>query len=266
MKNVTIFTIPKRFTGIFDTIQRNAITSWTLLEPTPEIILCGNDIGVAEFAKEKGLLHIPDVEISEKGTPYLGDTFSKVHEAASNHILIYSNCDMIFMSDLVPTIEKVKDRFSGDFLIVGQRFDMNMSRLIDFVHPNWEQDLLSNARIPGSGTYHSVFGIDYFIFRTGSWQNFPPFIVGRPGWDNWFVSKALQLGHSVIDATKAVFAIHQNHDFSHLAGGQQEARHGVEAKYNTTKGSQLVIRSIADANYKFVKERDLSDEGIISNI
>lgn len=250
MENVTIFTLPKRFTGIFDTIQRNAITSWTLLKPTPEVILCGNDIGIAEFAKEKGLLHIPDVEISERGTPYLGDAFLKVHDAASNHILVYSNCDMIFMGDFTLAIEKVKNKFFGQFLIIGQRFDMDMPQLIDFTYPNWEQDLLSNARVPGTGTHHSVFGIDYFIFRTGSWQHFPPFIVGRPGWDNWFVSEALRLGHSVIDATKAIFAIHQNHDFSHLGGGQQEARRGLEARYNIEKGSKLAIRSIADANYK----------------
>lgn len=248
MENITIFTIPKLFTGIFSTIQRNAITSWMLLKPSPEIILCGNDDGVAEFAGEKGLLHIPNIETSEKGTPYLSDVFLKVHESTSNPILVYSNCDMIFLNDFIPTIDRVNHKFSKDFLMIGQRYDVCIPQVIEFANPSWEQDLRAGVR--AGGTYHSVFGIDYFIFRNGSWRNFPKFMVGRPGWDNWFVSEALRRKHPVVDVTETVFAIHQNHDFSHLEGGQQEARHGWEAKYNAKKGGQLPVRSIADASYK----------------
>lgn len=248
MENITIFTIPKAFTGIFDTIQRNAITSWMLLEPTPEIILCGNDKGVAEFAREKDLLHIPNIEISEKGTPYLSDVFFKVHCVASNCTLMYSNCDIIFLNNFGPIIDKVNHKFSEAFLMIGQRFDVDLPQLLEFVSPGWKQDL--RAKVLATGVYHSVLGIDYFIFKRGFWWYFPRFMVGRPGWDNWFVNKALQRKHAVIDVTEAVFAIHQNHDFSHLKGGQQEARFGCEAKYNTEKGKHVPIRSIADANYK----------------
>lgn len=248
MENITIFTIPKAFAGIFGTIQRNAITSWTLLKPTPEIILCGNDAGVAKFAREKNLLHIPDIEISEKGVPYLSDVFLKVHQIASNPILMYSNCDMIFLSGFTRTIDKVNRRFPEDFLMIGQRFDVCIPQVLRFANPNWEQDL--RAAVQAGGVYHSVFGIDYFVFRKGSWQQFPRFIVGRPGWDNWFVSEALRRNQAVVDVTEIVFAIHQNHDFSHLEGGQQEARRGREARHNLALGAQLPIRSIADAVWK----------------
>lgn len=248
MENVTIFTVPKAFTGIFDTIQRNAITSWMFLEPTPEIILCGNDKGVAEFAREKGLLHIPDIETSEKGTPYLSDVFVKVHWAASNTILMYSNCDIIYLNNFVPIIDKVNHKFPKDFLMIGQRFDVDIQQLLEFVSSGWKQNL--RTKVHATGVYHSVLGIDYFIFRRESWWYFPKFIVGRPGWDNWFVAAALQRKHAVVDVTEAVFAIHQNHDFSHLEGGQYESRFGLEAKLNIKKGKQFPIRSIADANYK----------------
>ncbi len=249
MSNVTFFTIPKLFRGIFDTAQRNAITSWTRLKPTPEIILCGNDEGVAKFAKEKGLLHIPDIETSENSTPYLSDTFLKVHEISSNPILVYSNCDIIFLNDFMPAIDRVNRKFSRDFLMIGQRFDADVTQQIDFTNSRWETDLRKQVH---SGKYHSVLGIDYFVFRKGSWESFPPFIVGRPGWDNWFVSEALRKRHAVVDATDKVLAIHQNHDFSHLAGGHKEARHGLEARYNIEKasGSKIEIRSIADTTYK----------------
>ena len=48
----TIFTIPKPFQGHIGTIQRNAIQSWTLLHPRPEIILFGSEAGTAQVAAE----------------------------------------------------------------------------------------------------------------------------------------------------------------------------------------------------------------------
>lgn len=247
---ITIFTVPKFFKGVFNVIQRNAITSWTLLEPKPEIILCGDDKGVTEFAEEKNLLHIPDIKVSEKGTPYLSDVFLRAHELSSKNILVYSNCDIIFMSDLIPAIKKVVSKFSGGFLIIGQRFDTTITSLIDFTKSDWEVNL--RKYVWGKGKYHSVKGIDYFVFRKGFWEHFPSFIVGRPRWDMWFVSEAIRRKHSVVNATRAIFAIHQKHDYSHIGGGLKEARYGSEARYNAEKAvsPKVVGSSIQDANYK----------------
>ena len=62
---LTLFAIPKAFRGEFNQIQRNAITSWTLLEPKPEIILLGDDEGTAEVAKEFGVRHVSGVDLIE---------------------------------------------------------------------------------------------------------------------------------------------------------------------------------------------------------
>ena len=62
---LTLFAIPKAFRGEFNQIQRNAITSCTLLEPKPEIILLGDDEGTAEVAKEFGVRHVLGVELIE---------------------------------------------------------------------------------------------------------------------------------------------------------------------------------------------------------
>ena len=51
---LTILSTPKRFSGIFEVIQTNAITSWTQLDPRPEIILFGRDEGTAEICAELG--------------------------------------------------------------------------------------------------------------------------------------------------------------------------------------------------------------------
>ena len=46
---LTLFAIPKPFRGQSDLIQRNAITSWTRIEPRPDVLLFGNEEGTAEF-------------------------------------------------------------------------------------------------------------------------------------------------------------------------------------------------------------------------
>ena len=51
---LTLFTIPKAFEGHSGVIQRNAIKSWTLLQPQCEIILMGDDEGTGEAAAEMG--------------------------------------------------------------------------------------------------------------------------------------------------------------------------------------------------------------------
>ena len=68
---ISIFTVPKPFIGKIGIIQHNAITSWTLLKPKPEIILFGDEIGTAAIAHDLGLNHVPDIECNTYGTPLL---------------------------------------------------------------------------------------------------------------------------------------------------------------------------------------------------
>src|SRR4051812_49821153 len=72
---LTLFSLPKPFSGIFDTIQRNAIESWLALEPRPEIILFGSEPGTAEVAQQYGLRHEAAVARNELGTPLVNDLF-----------------------------------------------------------------------------------------------------------------------------------------------------------------------------------------------
>jgi hypothetical protein len=75
--------------------------------------------------------------------------------------------------------------------------------------------------------------IDYFVFpRHLLYQQVPPFAVGRPGYDNWLLWKVRSIGVPVVDVTRAVVAIHQNHDYSHHPGGQKGLWQDVEAQQN----------------------------------
>jgi len=120
LEGLTIFAMPKAFVGHTDAIQRNAITSWTKLKRHSEIILFGNDEGVAEFAQRYDLRHISGVKCNEFGTPLLNDLFTKAQAAASNDICVYVNSDIILMDDFTEAIKSVARRFD-QFLMVGRR-------------------------------------------------------------------------------------------------------------------------------------------------
>ena len=71
MSLLTIFTAPKPFTNPhIATIQRNAIRSWLAL-PEVEVVLIGEEAGMAEVAVELGVRHIPDVKRNASGTPLM---------------------------------------------------------------------------------------------------------------------------------------------------------------------------------------------------
>lgn len=248
MDKITIFTVPRYFKPPFALIQYNAIKSWLLLKPTPEIILCGNDEGVAKAAKELGVRHIPNVKVSGKGTPLINSVFGSVQRAARYLILAYVNSDIILMDDFLRTINLVADIHRHQFVIVGQRRDLDICKPINFSNIRWKGDLRRKAK---AGKLHSPWGIDYYVFRKGICADMPPFVAGRPSWDNWFLSQALQKDIGVIDATTKILAIHQNHDYSHT-GGIRNARHGNEAMLNLklAEGERVFINN---ASWEFVK-------------
>ena len=111
---VTIFTTPKPFKGHSAVIQHNALKSWTLLRPTPQIILFGNEEGSAQIAAELNLIHVTDVERSGIGTPLVSSMFGLAHRLSSNSLLCYVNADIMLTSQFVEAlrvIHAVEPRF-----------------------------------------------------------------------------------------------------------------------------------------------------------
>src|SRR5688500_4037016 len=85
----------------------------------------------------------------------------------------------------------------------------------------------------------------------------PPFVVGRARFDNWLVWRARTRG-PVIDATAAVVAVHQSHDYGHIAGGHQEAHRGEEAQRNEALAlAEGKIFTIHDASHALRPDRSV---------
>ncbi|MEM3484209.1 MAG: glycosyltransferase family A protein [Candidatus Methanomethyliaceae archaeon] len=224
---LTLFSIPKPFRGHIAIIQRNAIRSWTLLQPACEIILFGDDENTAEVAAEFGVRHVPGVTRNEYGTPLVSDLFKQAQRLATYKLLCYVNADIILLSDFLATARRIPFR---RFLMVGRRWDVDLDRPWDFDHPDWERRLREYVR--NNGKVHPPTGTDYFVFTPGLWERIPPFAIGRPAWDNWMIYEARASGAAVIDATRAVMAIHQNHDYAHIPDGVTGLWKGPEAQRN----------------------------------
>ena len=222
---ITIFTIPKPFVGNINIIQRNAIRSWTYLRPKCEIVLCGDDFGVEKVSKEYNIKCIPDIARNEFGTPLLSSTFEEVKKAALNELICYVNSDIIFLKDFISSIKRIN---INKFLIIGNRWNIDITEEINFDDSNWEEKIKECVKIKGS--INVPIGADYFVFKKNeNLSCIPPFAVGRPGWDNWFIYNARLNKYKVIDASRAIMAIHQNHDYAHM--NKHHLRTGKMDKY-----------------------------------
>ncbi|MFC1900287.1 hypothetical protein ACFLYN_01700 [Chloroflexota bacterium] len=224
---LTIFTTTKPFTGLNKIIQINAIRSWLLLRPECEIIIFGDEEGTAEAAAELGVKHVPDIECNEYGTPLVSSLFSSAQHNASYSTLCYINADIILLSDFLPAIQNIDKH---KFLMVGQRWDLDIDKLLEFDGSEWESRL--RTKVKENGILHPKSGIDYFVYSKGLYDDMLPFAIGRTAWDNWLIFRARQLKAAVIDATEAVTIIHQNHDYSHNTGGAAAVWKGPEAVKN----------------------------------
>jgi hypothetical protein len=214
---LTIFATPKRFDGHIGVIQRNAIQSWTRMNPKPEIILfgTGTDPGTVEIAAEFGLRHVPNVKCNQWGTPLISDLFEQAEKLGHSPILCYVNSDIILFDDFTQALTRVS-AWEDHFLMVGRRTDLDLTEPIDF-HDNWAATVSDRAR--SQGKLQIARSIDYFAFSRGLYPTIPPLAIGRFWWDNWLLWKARALGAKVVDASGAVLVVHQNHDYSHTTYG-----------------------------------------------
>jgi hypothetical protein len=241
---LTIFSIPKPFEGHIGIIQENAIASWVRLRPACEIILCGNEKGIADVAARFKIKHLPDIARNSYGTPFLNSAFDQAEQEANSPLMCYVNTDIILLSEFIKTVRRV--RFHR-FLMIGQRYDVDVTSLWNYEAPDWEERLRSY--VTHHGVLHPPMGSDYFVFRKGdAVGRLPSFAVGRPGWDNWLIYHARHLRLPVIDATKAVTVIHQNHGYGHVPDQRDDFWEGPEADSNRQLvGSEDHIFTLLDA-------------------
>jgi hypothetical protein len=235
MTLLTLFASPKPFTDPhINIIQRNAIESWTKLDDV-KVILLGDEEGEAEAARDLGVLHLPNVDANEKGTPLISSMLALAREHGNTPLLGIINADILAMNDITVASRRVHEHLEK-FVLLGQRWDLDITQPMEFVG-DWQSKLREKAF--SEGELHRPAGSDYFIFPRDCYTDIPNFAIGRAGWDNWFIYKARAEKWDVVDATPDVMIVHQNHDYRHLAGGQIHYS-APETKKNTEMAGGVV--------------------------
>ncbi|MFL7893352.1 MAG: hypothetical protein AB8I56_14940 [Anaerolineales bacterium] len=217
MTFLTVFTAPKPFTNPHTaTIQRNAIRSWMHLGDDVEVLLMGDEDGMAELAREYQIRHFPGVKCSREGTPYINSMFEVARTESDAPFMAILNADIILMPDFVEAAKKVAAQVK-DFLFLGRRWDLDIEQELEF-KPGWEYRL--QEEVDARGILHGPVGSDYFLLPRHLLHDMPEFTIGRSGWDNWTIYHAVESGWPVVDVTQSAMVIHQNHDYSHLPGNK----------------------------------------------
>jgi hypothetical protein len=247
MALITLFSAPKPFADPhIAMIQRNAIKSWTLL-PDVEVILLGEETGLAEAAREFNVKHIPDVSRNESGAPLISSMFKVARENSHTELLCIVNADMILMSDFIEAAKQAA-RLKDKFVLLSQRWDLELTKPIDF-KGGWENRLRSTVH--GHGQLHRPAGSDFFLFPHTSYLDIPDFTIGRAGWDNWMIYKARRENWSVIDCTPSIMIVHQNHDYRLLPDGKPHYVHPETNENIRLAGGQANIRyTILDSTHQ----------------
>jgi hypothetical protein len=243
----TLFSVPKAFQDHIGVIQTNAIRSWTQLNGNPEVILFGDELGTAEIASQYGLRHIPEIRLSEYGTPLVSSVFETAQQVATHDWLCYINCDVIATSDLSAAIRRVA-QVEQPMLMSGRRWRLTITEPLD-IGPGWERRWRSHVR--QTARRGSLQCMDYFVFRRGLFGELPDFSLGRGRWDSYLPYHARELGARFIDATPVVMVAHQDHAFDH-PGGKSGLRHSVEGVRNGKRAAGRRC-SLGDADLKLTR-------------
>ncbi len=248
-KLLTIFTTPKPFKDShIVTIQRNALRSWKALGEEVDVLVIGDDEGVAENARALGTRHIPQVKCNAHGTPLISSMLANAREHSDSRYLAIVNTDIILFPDLlnaIRNIAKVKDKF----VLIGQRWDLDVNEEL----PGGAEAFAEfEKQVKTRGKLHPPMGSDYFLFPRSCYETIPDFAIGRAGWDNWFIFDSRWEGWPLVDGTQDVTIVHQSHDYRHLPGGQPHYRLPETDENVEQAGGYHTIFTIADAQYDLI--------------
>jgi hypothetical protein len=252
---LTFFATAKPFRGHSGTIQRNALKSWTLLQPDVEVILFGDDEGAAEVCAELCLRHEPQVKRHESGMKYLDYMFDRAQKIARHKYLCYCNCDIILLEDFWRAFAMTTARWR-QFLMVSRRWDTDITEPIEFGEPSWAATVRKMALT--ANVQQGNHFVDFFVFNRWLYDEVPPLVVGRGYWDHWLVWKALSRGVAVLDASRYIVPVHQNHGYGYHPMGCQGTNEDELARRNIQlAGNGKHLRTMVHSTHSMTRRGEI---------
>jgi len=248
---LAIIAAPKAFRGHAGLIQRNAIASWRSLSPAVEILLGGDEEGIGAVAAEYGATRLGPLDPGVDGPPRVDGLFARARARSRADLFAYVNADIMLFPDWLLAVRRVAGLLVRPFLSIGRRIDLDVDTAIDFGDPAAPIGLLDRAS--REGRLAARVCKDYFVFGRDDYRHVPGFTLGRAYWDNWMVYDAHRRGLPVVDLTDCGTAIHQNHDYAHLAGGRLSAyltSPGARANRRLAGGSRMMSGAVASCRLR----------------
>lgn len=205
---ITLVTTCKPFEGISDHIQRTALRSWKSLGA--DVMVLGDDPGVASACREMGIWHIPKIPYTRDGAPDLHGLLETAKEASRTELMSYVNADIVLFPNFIPTVKAASCHFVR-FIMCGQRIDAPPINATFSPSAAWRA--MARDHIDTHGKLHGPTGLDYFVFRRFMLPcQTVSLSIGRLAWDNYLPWLARTRDDAAfIDATQAITAWHQNH-------------------------------------------------------
>ena len=226
-------------------IAQRTITNWASISGMTPLILADDELTpklVEKVTKENGhrikTWHPIKVdshfEIQRRfSQPTYRGLFAKALQLFPEApAVMYSNFDILYTPALSQTIRRVIEYTDNErerklkaglpynvrgWLIVGQRVnvDVPVEWTIADAGDRWVDEILSFSK---GGELFESDAEDYFVVSRGLFEwmkDIPDFVVGGVAFDNWIVNKVNVLANQgeaiVVDGTKTVTALHQNH-------------------------------------------------------
>ncbi len=210
-----------------------------------EVILFGQEAGVAEAAARAGVRHEADILRNGSGTPLVSDAFDRARALARHEHVVFVNTDIVLTSDFVRAVTALDRTSLGMWVMIGQRHDLDV-RVPLAMDNGWEGKLL--REVETDGTLHGKSGIDFFAFPKTLPIRLPALAVGRVGWDSWLINAIRRAGIPLVDATGGVCTIHQNHPPTHDPVGAEAAENRASA------GGYYYMGSLRDADWQLITD------------
>ena len=154
---LTVFSIPKAFRDEIAGIQGAALASWARL-PACELIVFGDEEGVAAAAAAVGARHVPEIARNEHGTPLLSDAFATAARLAVNSVICFANTDVVLLPDLLDAAAAVT-AWSPRFLLTGRCTNVEPIDADRLGGNGWLDDAMA------TGTPRGHDFLDYFVWR-----------------------------------------------------------------------------------------------------
>jgi hypothetical protein len=242
---ITFLASPKPFRGIAKEHQYRAVRTWLAAAENAEVILYGDSDGIEEAGVDLGVRVQKQIGSAPSGIPYFGSIVQHAAEHGKYDLQVYLNCD-ILLTGIQPALKQIE---FDQFLLIGQRIDLGEDVFVDLAQDDWTERLNDLAGA-GKIKLHYPTGIDYFGFRRGMWKDLPTIIIGRCGYDNALIAYCMRNRIPIVDGTFSVTALHQFHDYGHVAGGQKTVARGSDAMHNIHQaGGPHGATMVSDAGY-----------------